>query len=71
MGTIHLAEQTEPVRRQIVLEVIELGMDSKAVVSGSTGSQRKPFSVAVGRIDWRLPSEREEIGARSRVCGRS
>lgn len=32
MGTVWLAEQTEPVRRKVALKVIKLGMDTKAVV---------------------------------------
>ncbi|MCA8948565.1 MAG: protein kinase [Planctomycetes bacterium] len=33
MGTVFLADQTEPVRRQVALKVIKLGMDSRAVLS--------------------------------------
>ena len=32
MGSVYLAEQTEPVRRKVALKLIKLGMDSKAVV---------------------------------------
>ena len=32
MGTVYLAEQTEPVRRQVALKVIKLGMDTVAVL---------------------------------------
>lgn len=32
MGTVFLAEQMEPVRRQVALKLIKLGMDSRAVV---------------------------------------
>jgi len=32
MGTVYLAEQTEPVRRRVALKLIKLGMDSAAVV---------------------------------------
>jgi serine/threonine protein kinase/formylglycine-generating enzyme required for sulfatase activity len=33
MGTVYLAEQREPVRRQVAVKVIKLGMDSKAVLA--------------------------------------
>lgn len=33
MGTVYLAEQTEPVRRRVALKVIKPGMDSKAVIA--------------------------------------
>lgn len=33
MGTVYLAEQTEPVRRQVALKLVKLGMDSQAVVA--------------------------------------
>ncbi len=33
MGTVYLAEQTEPVRRRIALKIIKLGMDTKQVVA--------------------------------------
>jgi formylglycine-generating enzyme required for sulfatase activity/tRNA A-37 threonylcarbamoyl transferase component Bud32 len=33
MGTVYLAEQTEPVRRRVALKLIKLGMDSKAIVA--------------------------------------
>jgi eukaryotic-like serine/threonine-protein kinase len=33
MGTVYLAEQTEPVRRQVALKVIKAGMDSRQVVA--------------------------------------
>ncbi|MEZ6036426.1 MAG: SUMF1/EgtB/PvdO family nonheme iron enzyme [Planctomycetota bacterium] len=32
MGVVYLAEQTEPVRRQVALKLVRLGMDSAAVV---------------------------------------
>ncbi|GAJ14837.1 unnamed protein product [marine sediment metagenome] len=31
MGTVFVAEQTEPVRRRVALKIIKLGMDNKAV----------------------------------------
>ena len=31
-GTVYLAEQAEPVRRQVALKVIKLGMDTKSVI---------------------------------------
>src|SRR5262249_27090714 len=33
MGTVWLAEQTEPVRREVALKLIKAGMDSRAVLS--------------------------------------
>ncbi|MCA8953770.1 MAG: SUMF1/EgtB/PvdO family nonheme iron enzyme [Planctomycetes bacterium] len=33
MGTVYLAEQTEPVSRRVAVKVIKLGMDTKAVVA--------------------------------------
>src|SRR6516165_9618332 len=33
MGTVYMAEQTEPVRRRVALKVIKPGMDSKQVVA--------------------------------------
>src|SRR5262245_18840194 len=33
MGTVFLAEQTQPVRRQVALKVLKPGMDSKQVVA--------------------------------------
>ena len=33
MGVVYLAEQTEPVRRQVALKVIKAGMDTKQVVA--------------------------------------
>src|SRR5881296_2648618 len=32
-GTVYLAEQEEPVRRQVALKVIKLGMDTKQVIA--------------------------------------
>ena len=33
MGVVHLAEQTEPIRRQVALKLIKRGMDTDAVVA--------------------------------------
>jgi tetratricopeptide (TPR) repeat protein len=33
MGTVYRAEQTEPVRRQVALKLIKMGMDSKAILA--------------------------------------
>ena len=33
MGTVYRAEQTQPVKRQVALKLIKLGMDSRAVLS--------------------------------------
>ena len=32
-GVVYLAEQTEPVRRQVALKIIKLGMDTKQVIA--------------------------------------
>jgi serine/threonine protein kinase/tetratricopeptide (TPR) repeat protein len=32
-GTVYMAEQQEPVRRQVALKIIKLGMDTKAVIA--------------------------------------
>lgn len=39
-GTVYLAEQTEPVKRQVALKVLKLGMDTKAVVSRFEGERQ-------------------------------
>ena len=33
MGTVYRADQTEPVRRQVALKLIKIGMDSRAVLA--------------------------------------
>src|SRR5579862_5232264 len=33
MGVVYLAEQTHPVRRQVALKVVKLGMDTKQVIA--------------------------------------
>src|SRR4051812_46243474 len=33
MGTVYLAEQTEPIRRRIALKVVKLGMDTNQVLA--------------------------------------
>ena len=33
MGSVYLAEQTEPVKRQVALKVVKAGMDSKTVLA--------------------------------------
>ena len=33
MGTVYLAEQREPIRRQVALKVVKLGMDTRQVLS--------------------------------------
>lgn len=33
MGTVYLAEQSEPVKRRVALKVIKAGMDSRAVLA--------------------------------------
>ena len=33
MGTVYLAEQSEPIQRQVALKIIKLGMDTKEVVA--------------------------------------
>src|SRR6266508_4763578 len=32
-GIVYLAEQTEPIRRQVALKVIKLGLDTKQVIA--------------------------------------
>ena len=41
MGTVWVAEQTQPVRRKVALKLIKAGMDSKTVLSLRGG--RKPW----------------------------
>src|SRR3954453_6877183 len=33
MGTVYLAEQTEPIRRQVALKVVKLGMNTSEVLA--------------------------------------
>jgi non-specific serine/threonine protein kinase/serine/threonine-protein kinase len=33
MGTVYLAEQTEPIRRHVALKIIKMGMDTRAVIA--------------------------------------
>jgi len=33
MGTVYLAEQTEPIRRRVALKLVKLGMDTKSVIA--------------------------------------
>ena len=33
MGTVYLAEQTEPIRRRVALKVVKLGMDTNQVLA--------------------------------------
>jgi serine/threonine protein kinase len=33
MGTVHRAGQTQPVKRQVALKLIKIGMDSRAVLA--------------------------------------
>jgi predicted Ser/Thr protein kinase/tetratricopeptide (TPR) repeat protein len=40
MGVVYLAEQTEPVRRQVALKIIKPGMDSKRVVARFEAEQQ-------------------------------
>ena len=44
MGTVYLAEQTEPVRREVAIKVIKLGMDTKAVL-GRFEQERQALAV--------------------------
>ncbi|MCF3649596.1 serine/threonine-protein kinase [Synoicihabitans lomoniglobus] len=39
-GTVHLAEQREPVRRKVALKVIKLGMDTHAVITRFEGERQ-------------------------------
>ena len=40
MGTVWVAEQTEPVRRRVALKVIKAGMDSEQILRASRPSVR-------------------------------
>ena len=40
MGVVYMANQTEPVRRQVALKIIKLGMDSKQVVARFEAEQQ-------------------------------
>ncbi len=46
MGAVHLAEQTDPVRREVALKVIRRGMDSRQVVARFAAEQQ-----ALARMD--------------------
>ncbi len=41
LGTVYLAEQSEPVKRQVALKLIKLGMDSARFWPGSTPNARR------------------------------
>lgn len=41
MGTVFLAEQVRPVRRQVALKIIKPGMESRRVLPGSTRNGRR------------------------------
>ena len=40
MGVVYMAEQTEPVRRQVALKIIKPGMDSKQVIARFEAEQQ-------------------------------
>ncbi|MBL8739307.1 MAG: serine/threonine protein kinase [Planctomycetes bacterium] len=40
MGSVYLAEQAEPIRRQVALKVVKLGMDTREVVARFRGERR-------------------------------
>ena len=40
MGTVYLAQQTQPIRRDVALKVIKPGMDSKSVIARFEGERR-------------------------------
>ena len=40
MGSVYLAEQTEPIRRQVALKVVKLGMDTREVVARFRGERQ-------------------------------
>ncbi len=44
MGSVYLAEQTEPVRRQVAVKLIKAGMDSKAVL-GRFDAERQALAM--------------------------
>jgi hypothetical protein len=44
-GVVYATERTQPVRRRAALKVIKLGVDTKAVATGSNPSVKsRPFS---------------------------
>jgi serine/threonine protein kinase len=40
MGAVYLAEQTEPIRRQVALKLIKLGMDTREVIARFEGERQ-------------------------------
>ena len=46
MGSVWMAEQTEPVRRRVALKVIKLGMDTKQVI-GRFEAERQALALYV------------------------
>ena len=44
MGTVYLAQQTQPIRRDVALKVIKPGMDSKSVIA-RFGSERRALAL--------------------------
>jgi len=40
MGTVYLAEQTQPIRRQVALKVVKLGMDTRQVIARFEGERQ-------------------------------
>lgn len=40
MGTVYLAEQREPVRREVALKLIKLGMDTRQVIARFESEQQ-------------------------------
>jgi len=49
-GVVYVAEQTERVRRRVALQVIKLGMDTKAVVARFEAERQ-----ALAMVDHRIP----------------
>ncbi len=44
MGTVYMAEQTQPVRRKVALELIKAGMDSRQVLA-RFGAERQALAL--------------------------
>jgi hypothetical protein len=40
-GTVFLAEQDKPIRREVALKIIKLGMDTREVIARSTPSGKR------------------------------
>ena len=57
MGTVYRAEQTEPVKRQVALKLIKIGMDSRAVLARFDARRRTSASAMMDH----LPQHRQHV----------